>query len=282
MVIDTHVHLLPDAVRKDRAPFCASDPAFGAVYESDKAKLASETDIIDYLDQSGIDKAVVFGFPWDDPQLIMRNNDEVWEFSERFPGRVIPFAVLPPSGGEAARLEAERTLRSGFRGLGELAAYSGGWNRDNLELLAPSLEVAASEHSPVVIHVNEPVGHVYPGKIAVDFSGLLALIQRFDDVDFIIAHWGGGIFFYGLMPEVGRILSRSFVDTAAGPYLYSPGIFDIAGRIIGFQKILFGSDFPLLPLERYLKQMEEAGIEGTTRDDILGGNAERLLEGSAQ
>ncbi len=281
MVIDTHVHLLPNAVRKDRTPFCDSDAAFGAVYQSEKAKLASESDIIDYLDHSGIDKAVVFGFPWDDPQLVMTNNDEVWDFHDRFPSRILPFAVLPPCGGEAARREAERTLRSGFRGLGELAAYSGGWNLDNLELLAPSLEVAGIEHAPVVIHVNEPVGHVYPGKIAVDFSGLLQLIQRFDEVDFIIAHWGGGIFFYGLMPEVGRILSRSYVDTAAGPYLYSPAIFDIACRIIGYQRILFGSDFPLLPLERYLNQMDDAGIEGSIREDILGGNAERLLGGGA-
>ena len=277
MVIDAHVHLLPDAVRKDRAPFCSSDPAFCSLYESKNARLASETDIIDYLDRSGIDKAVVFGFPWRDPELVTRNNDEIWAFHDRFPERVIPFAVLPPAGGDAARLEAERTLLAGFRGLGELAAYEGGWNRKNLELLAPSLEVAAAEGAPVVLHVNEPVGHEYPGKIAVDFSGLVQLIQRFDNLDFIVAHWGGGIFFYGLMPEVARILSRTYVDTAAGPYLYSPAIFDIARRIIGPERILFGSDFPLLPADRYIKQMDEAGIEQSVRDGILGGNAERLL-----
>lgn len=281
MIIDCHVHLLPKAVRSDRTPFCATDHAFCALYSSSKARLASEADIIEYLDRSHIDKAVVFGFPWQDSQHVIRNNEEVWAFHDRFPDRIIPFAVLPASGGAALHREAERTLGAGFCGLGELAIYDGGWTGHNLEMLAPCLELATQQQVPVLIHINEPVGHAYPGKILVDFQGLLQLIQRYDELDFILAHWGGGVFFYALMPEVNRILSRTYLDTAASPYLYSPAVFDVACRIMGHERILFGSDFPLLPLQRYLNQLEQAGIAGGARNDILGGNAQRLLERDA-
>ena len=85
------------------------------------------------------------------------------------------------------------------------------------------------------------------------------------------------MFVYALMPEVRKILARTYLDTAASPYLYSPAIFDIACRIMGPERILFGSDFPLLRLDRYLKELDKAGLEEPTIDLILGGNLEKLL-----
>ena len=93
MIIDCHIHLLPRRVRADRTPFCQSDTAFGSLFSSSKSKLASEQEIIDYLDGSHIDKAVVFGFPWEKHDLVKENNDQIWDFHERYPDRIIPFAV---------------------------------------------------------------------------------------------------------------------------------------------------------------------------------------------
>lgn len=277
MIIDSHVHLLPRRVQADRAPYCHSDPAFGSIYSSDKAKMVSEADIINYLDRSGIDKAVVFGFPWEDPDLVRINNDEVWAFHQRHPDRVIPFAVLSSGKREPGLHEAARTLAGGFRGFGELAMYHHGWRLDDFEALSPSLQLAQMKGVPVLIHVNEPVGHHYPGKIPVDFGGLLRIIRAHPEVDFILAHFGGGVFFYALMPEVAQILTRTYVDTAASPFLYDSKVFKVACAILGPEKILFGSDYPLLPLKRYLREMDEAGIDDSARTAILGGNLHRIL-----
>ncbi len=277
MIVDSHVHLMPRKVREDRAPFCESDPNFEALYSSPKARIVSEEQIIEYLDGSGIEKAVVFGFPWEDHELVKRNNDEVWAFHQRFPDRIIPFAVLSTAGGDKAHRETERTLKAGFAGIGELAMYHGGWSLADFEALSPSLELVESAGVPVVIHVNEPVGHHYPGKIPVDFRGLIRIIKANPDVTFILAHFGGGIFVYGLMPEISSIFARTYLDTAASPFLYDAKIFEIACRIMGPDKVLFGSDFPLLPLSRYLKQLDAAGINGSLRDAILGDNALKLI-----
>jgi uncharacterized protein len=277
MLIDCHVHLLPTKVREDRTPFCESDPAFGILYRSEKAKLASGTDIIDYLDRSGIDKAVVFGFPWADPELITRNNDEMWEFHQRHPDRIIPFAVLSPHGGKNAFDEAQRTVQGGFSGFGELAVYAGGWTKEGFDSLAPVFELASSAGVPVLVHINEPVGHLYPGKVHVDFSALVEILRAYPGLDVILAHLGGGIFVYGLMPEIRGVFARTYVDTAAAPFLYDSRIYNVVAQIMGPDKIVFGSDYPLLPLSRYLKHLDQAGIDADARAGILGRNMERLL-----
>ncbi|MFH1116269.1 MAG: amidohydrolase family protein [Pseudomonadota bacterium] len=277
MIIDSHVHLLPGRVQRDRTPFCHSDPAFGSIYSSNKAKLVSETDILQYMDRFDIAKAVVFGFPWEDPDLVRENNDEIWAFHQKHPERIIPFAVLSSGRREPSLREAARTLDGGFAGFGELAMYHHGWRLADFEALSPSLQLAQMKKVPVIIHVNEPVGHHYPGKIPVDFRGLLRIIKAHPEVDFILAHFGGGIFVYALMPEVAKILGRTYMDTAASPYLYDPKVFRVVADIMGPDKILFGSDYPLLPLNRYVEQLDKAGIDAVTRTKILGGNFAALL-----
>ena len=53
--------------------------------------------------------------------------------------------------------------------------------------------------------------------------------------------------FYELMPEVSEALSRCWYDTAASPFIYKDDIYRIAPQVAGGEKILFGSDYPLIP-----------------------------------
>jgi hypothetical protein len=46
---------------------------------------------------------------------------------------------------------------------------------------------------------------------------------------------------------------------------------------LGKEKILFGSDYPLLPPSRYFKEMEASGLTQEEKEAIEGGNARRLL-----
>ncbi len=280
MIIDAHVHLLPKKVRQNREDYFPHEPAFAQLYGTEKARLVDEENIIRYLDESGIDKAVVFGFPWQNHDLISENNEGVWEFHHQYPDRVLPFAVLAPSGRDKVLEEAERTIRAGFFGIGELAVYQGGWTLEGFETIDPVLKLAAEARVPVMIHVNEPVGHWYPGKIDVDYRGLLRIIENNPDVDFILAHFGGGTFVYALMPEIAKMLARTYFDTAACPYIYSATIFDAVRRIMGPDKIIFGSDYPLLGLKRYLKELDKAGVEAEFRQRILGDNFCRLMKES--
>jgi hypothetical protein len=79
------------------------------------------------------------------------------------------------------------------------------------------------------------------------------------------------------MPEVGKSLSNVYFDTAATPFLYKPQIFKQVADIVGIDKILFGSDYPLLSPKRIIDQLESVGLSPEDRAKILGGNAQKLL-----
>ena len=138
--------------------------------------------------------------------------------------------------------------------------------------LAPIAELCAHYRVPLLVHTNDPVGAVYPGKAALSLPALYNAIKAFPNVDWILAHWGGGLPFYGLMKKEGpEVLSRVYFDTAASPYLYRPQIYRLAAEMVGPEKIIFGSDYPLLPVSRYLKEMEDAGLPEDWREMIWGG-----------
>jgi len=131
---------------------------------------------------------------------------------------------------------------------------------------------------PVMLHTNEPVGHQYPGKSPNTLAQIYALVRRFAENRIILAHWGGGIFFYALLKkEVRESLANVWYDTAASPYLYRPQIYAQAMDLAGEEKILLGSDFPLLTPERYFKEMDQAGLPQAQKHSVCGANAARLL-----
>ena len=90
---------------------------------------------------------------------------------------------------------------------------------------------------------------------------------------------GGGIFFFNVLKkEVKEGLKNVYFDTAASPFLYDPEIYKYAVEIAGLDKILFGSDFPLLKPARYFKELENTGLAKTQIDAISGLNAAKLLK----
>jgi predicted TIM-barrel fold metal-dependent hydrolase len=109
-------------------------------------------------------------------------------------------------------------------------------------------------------------------------SQIYRLIKRYPSNRIVLAHWGGGLLFYGLMKkEVGDAFRNVWFDTAASPYLYTPQVYRVASEIIGPDKILFGSDYPLLSPGRYFQEMKSAGISQEVFRNMAGENARRLL-----
>ncbi len=168
-------------------------------------------------------------------------------------------------------------VTGGCRGIGELRPDTQPHGFASPEKLQPFVEVLRRSRFPLLTHASEPVGHGYAGKGKATPDLLYNFVSNFPDLTIICAHWGGGLPFYALMPEVGRALEKVYFDTAASPFLYRPEIYQIVSKIVGADKILFGSDFPLLPQGRVLREIESAGLAETTKKMILSGNAKNLL-----
>ena len=278
MIFDAHTHIFPDEICRRREDFFADEPAFRLLYDSPKAKMAGPEEFVKALDEEKVDAAVVLSFPWRQERLWRRHHEVILEAMRRWPRHVVGFCAVNPLEPGAAR-EVERCLAAGFRGVGELAWYLEDLGEDLVSVLAPIAELCQHYRAPLLLHTNDPVGPNYPGKAAISLPALYNAIKAYPEVTWILAHWGGGLPFYGLMKkDAPEIFRNVYFDTAASPYLYRPEIYRLAAEMVGPEKILFGSDYPLLPPTRYLKDMEQANLPEDWREMMLGKNLAQLLD----
>lgn len=278
MIIDCHTHIFPRAIRENREGYFPAEPAFELLYSPSRSKLAGATAIIDAMDEQHIDMSVVFGFPWHDADTFEMHNDYILDAVSRYPQRLIGLGCFDPLSAHAAA-EAERCMDNGLSGIGELAIYQSAMDDALLKRLEPIMGILKEKDLPLLIHTNEPIGHQYPGKAAMTLDQIDSIPERFPDNTIILAHWGGGIFFFNLLKkETKDHLENVYFDTAASPFLYDPLIYRIAVEIVGRSKVLFGSDFPLLHPQQYFDEMAEAGLTEDEIACICGDNAQMLFK----
>ncbi len=270
MIVDAHVHVFPPGLIARRESLLTSDPAFNLLYSDPQAQMAGAGDLVEAMNSDGVAAALVCGFPWRDTGYAREHNDYILKAAQEHPGRLIPLGCVDPLA-PGAQEEAERVLSAGAAGLGELARYH---NDLGTEML-PLAKLCAEADRPMLLHTNEPVGHSYPGKSPMTLRGLYDLIKTCPDTRFQLAHLGGGIFFFELLRrKAGAVLSNCVFDIAAAVFLYKPAVYPVFIRLAGEDRLLYGSDFPLLRLKRYLKDLDKSGLDENTKQKILGKNAQ--------
>lgn len=274
MIIDSHIHLFPKPVQTDRSGYFENEPEFKLLYDSPKSRIATAGEIVATMDRHHVDIAVVSGFPWRNPDYTRQNNDAVIEAVQANPDRLRGLACFDLAWEGAAK-EAARCIDAGLSGVGELAFYLTGIDARAICLLEPVMDVLREKGNlPCMIHTNEPLGHPYPGKTPVTLEQIDGLARAFPDNNIILAHWGGGVFFYHVMKrQMKERLTNIWYDTAASVFLYDPAIYDMAKAAGVLDKVLFGTDFPLLTPERYYADLDKSGLTEDEKAMVLGKNA---------
>ena len=277
MIIDFHTHIFPPRIKQNRSKYIAGDPCFAVLYSSPKAKLATADELIASMDENEIDISVVLNIGWTRHERCVETNDYIMESIARYPKRLIGFCTTPLDSSQAALDEVERCAEGGMRGVGEMRPDTQLVDFRDEGVMKPFIEVLTRYKLILLTHASEPVGYQYPGKGAVTPDRLYHLITSYPDLTIVCAHWGGGLPFYALMPEVKKAMSNVFFDTAASPFLYSPQVYQQVIQLVGAERILFGSDYPLMAPGRLLKEIESLDLPEETKSLILSGNARRLL-----
>ncbi len=278
MIIDAHTHIFPEQIKKDRSGYFENEPEFSLLYNSPRAAINTVDDLMISMDKHQVDISVICGFPWRNPDLARQNNDTVIEAVLKYPDRIKGLACFDVAWNGAAD-ETKRCIDAGLSGAGELAFYLSGIDQAALDYLKPVMDVLKENGNlPCMIHTNEPVGHIYPGKTPITLEQIYALAKTFGDNKIILAHWGGGILFYNIMKKEAKdVLKNIWYDTAASLFLYDSQIYDIAVKAGLEDKILFGTDYPLLPPDRYYTDLDNSGITIEQKKMILGENAQVLF-----
>jgi predicted TIM-barrel fold metal-dependent hydrolase len=276
MILDAHTHIFPEEVCRRREDFFADEPAFRLLYESPKSRLVGPEDLLQAMEEEGVEAAVALGFPWRQERHWRRHNEVILEAMRRFPRQVIGFCAVHPLFPGAIR-EVERCLAAGARGVGELAFYLHDRAENLTAILAPVAEVCQHYRVPILLHATDRAGPHYPGRSLTPLAAIYRAIEALPDVTWILAHWGGRLPFYGLLKKVPEFFRNIYFDTAASPYVYRPEIYRVVAEMVGPDKILFGSDYPLLRPRRYLEEMAETNLPEDWQEMIMGKNLARLL-----
>jgi uncharacterized protein len=275
MIIDFHTHIFSPHVKNNREKYVAKDPLFKILYSSLQAKLATAEDLISSMDEDGIDIAVVQNIGWSNPELCRETNDYILEAVAHYSTRLIGFGMVVLDSPDTALSEIARCAGGGIKGIGEIRPAQGFIK--NLDLIRPVMREIRDRSLVLLTHASEPLGHIYPGKGDVTPEALYPFISAFPGIKMVCAHWGGGLPFYALMPEVKKALENIYFDSAASPFLYRPAIYPQVAQLAGAGKILFGSDYPLLPARRLLREIGLLDLSDEVKNPILYENARRLL-----
>jgi hypothetical protein len=293
MIIDVHAHVFPPAVRDRRESLILDEPGFAAIYSNKDAAMASAGEVLASMDEAGVDRTIICNFAWRDEELIDETNAYILDAASRSGGRLIPFVSVylagrtrhghaemeeaPAPGAIDPRGKIRALAAAGARGIGELRPEDSGYdlaNSDEADMLAWA---AAAFDLALLCHTSEPVGHAYAGKEGLPMGTLYAFARSAPAVTVIAAHWGGGLPFYALMPEVRDAIESVYFDTAASHLLYDPAIYRRVIDAVGVKKILWGSDFPLTTQAKALARTRDAGLTDDELAAVTGGNAAELL-----
>jgi predicted TIM-barrel fold metal-dependent hydrolase len=278
MIIDFHTHIFPEKIINDRDNYCRRDLCFSTLYSNKKAKLVTIEQLINEMDDCNVDKSVVLNIGWNDNDICKETNDYILDSQSRYPERIFGFCAIKPDAGDIALKELERCIKNGARGIGEMRSDTGGFNLSSDGVINEIVDIMIRHRSILLLHSSEPVGHSYDGKGKVTPEILYPFILKYPELAIVCAHWGGGLPFYGLMPEVNKAMKNVYFDTAATPFLYKPEIIKHISEILGIDKILFGSDYPLMSPTRVISYIESSGINHRAQELILGKNAGYLLK----
>ena len=290
MKIDAHVHYTPPSLRARLDTLADSEPYWHLLLNPPNGRsiqgwVTAETMLRD-MDEAGLERVVLVGEYFRQHNNCVQRNNQAIEIVRRWPDRVLALAVIQPHAGQAALDELDRCLDNGLVGMGELNPYAQGFGLGDPAFLRLA-ERCIERDVPMNLHVSEEIGGYYLGKSTTPLRHYYELAGRLPDLKLILAHWGGGLFFYEMMPRVRRQLRNVWYDTAATPLLYPVDtIFATALTCLDHRKLLHGSDYPLLIYPRtmaeasfqpFLAAMAELPLADEVRADIMGRNAARLF-----
>ncbi len=207
-------------------------------------------------------------------------NEEIAEAAAANPDVLIPFASVDPGKGARAVEEAKRLIRDydfrGFKLHPNVQAFF-----PNDPAVYPLYEVIAEAGLPVLFHTGHSgIGTGLPGGggIRLKYSNPMHVDDvavDFPELTIVLAHpsfpWQDEAISVALHKR------QVYIDLSGWSPKYFPPILIQYANTLLRDRVLFGSDYPLITPERWLADFEQAGFKDEVRPLILKDNAARLL-----
>tara|TARA_B100001123_G_C15339682_1_gene1034301 strand:- start:2868 stop:3746 length:879 start_codon:yes stop_codon:yes gene_type:complete len=292
MIVDAHVHRYPSEVYQDPVGFAHSQDEkrwLSLVSPEDRPSIqgwADRNKMITDMDQAGVDKAVLLGWYWERPETCSLQNAWHLEWTRQDPDRFIAFAAAHPLANDNGLEELKAARDAGFRGMGEIHPVAQGFSMRDPRWLA-MVEFAIESNWPINFHVNEPLAKPLPGRRETPFEDFHWLAETYPELKIILAHWGGLLPFHELNRDCRKAFANVWYDVAASPLLYDKKVFRAVVDVVGPDKILYGSDYPLRlypssqkepDFTTFLDEIQKSGLTIDELAKVLGENLALLID----
>ena len=208
-------------------------------------------------------------------------NDYVAGFARSYPEQFIGFATVDPWKGEAGVEELERSVTElGLKGLKLHPVHQAFFPNDGQ--FYPLYEKCAELKVPVLFHTGfAAAGAGMPGgaglklKHGAPIPGIDDVAADFSDLTLVMAHpsWPW------VEEQIAVALHKPnvYLDLSGWAPKYIPEVLIREANTRLSDKVLFGSDFPYLTPERWLRDFDELPLRDEVRPKVLLHNARRLL-----
>jgi uncharacterized protein len=276
--IDIHTHVPAPAGSTPSAQQEQMSRYFGSAGGDQRGSVEQMYDTFTQLDifavVFGVDSETTSGQPF-------TGNDYTASIVQKYPDRFMGFASVDPHKGRAAVLEMERSVKDlGLRGL-KLHPISQAFFPNDTRFYA-LWEKCAELEVPVLFHTGQTaVGAGLPGGGGLKIK--YAQPVHIDDVaadfptlDIIMAH--PGVPWQEEQLSVALHKRNVYIDISGwSPKYFRPILVQYMNSLLQ-DKVLFGSDYPALQPERWLRDFEALELKPEVRQKILLDNARRLLK----
>jgi predicted TIM-barrel fold metal-dependent hydrolase len=241
-------------------------------------------------------------------------NDATAEAQRNFPQRFIGLAHVPPLGGDDALGELERAIGElGLKGV-TISSQANGLSLDAEEFM-PFYDVVQNLRVPIFVHpalapkgydlMNDymlPVILTREFDLGVAVTRLIAggVLERYPDLQFVFAHFGGGL--AGYKERIGRSSYRFKLPKLFDEY-FDRLYFDMAGfegspialrcalEVIKPERMVFATDYPQNfnntdpkqgksadGIREYIDEIRRLPMDSRIKENMLGGTAAKLLQ----
>ncbi len=222
------------------------------------------------MDQAGVDKALISA--WVAPRNVMISNDEVASFIAEFPERLVGVGSVDISKPVQAIAEVRRCVKElGFKAIRVLPWL---WELPPTDrLFYPVYSACAELGVPFCTQIghtgplmSSEVGRpIYLDRVALDFPELTIV---------------GGHIGYPWTTEAIAVATKHpnvFIDTSAYTVSRYPAELVDYLRSNGKQKVLFGTNYPMITPAKALQNLSDLNLSEETEQLFLSGNARRVF-----
>jgi len=276
VAIDVHTHAWKSALQVDDKP-TESQEAMGRYFRY-QPQHATVPEMADYYRKLKMGFVV---FTVDSPRDNRKiTNEEIAELAIKNSDVAIPFASINPHRGAdgvrtAKRLIAEYKVK-GFKFHPTVQEFY-----PNDRLAYPLYEVIAEAKLPALFHTGQTgmgAGTRGGGGLRLKYSNPLYLddvAADFPDMPIVLAHPS-----FPWQEEALSVATHKpqvFIDLSGWSPKYFPPILVQYANTLLKDKVLFGSDYPVISPEKWIEEFDRLAIKPEVRPLILKQNAAKLL-----